>query len=397
MYSRYKFSNDCTHTQSFGAIKHTHCLQAMTSCIRQQNMPTTACKSAIISFKHSKHVARMMTEIIISAVLVVAGLVLLCFGGNWLVAGGEKVAKRFHISSFVIGMTVVAYGTSTPELAASIAASGEHSAIILGNIVGSNIANIGMVIGISAVLLPLAVGKSVLRKEIPIMLGASLLLVVLSVDGEISQYDGGILLVGLCLVVFRTIKIIKVQRADAFVDTITDADAAAASVPDAAGATEDPTSVIKTQSSGKFYAKNIGMIGAGIGLLYVGAILTVDHAVILAQAFGLSQKVIGLSVVAIGTSLPELVTSVMAIRKGKEDIGVGNIIGSNIYNVLMIMGVGAALGGVTISQDVYLDYSIMLAFSAALLIALKTRVISKKIGICLAIGYAAYLVMSLLK
>lgn len=385
-----------THTQSFSAIKHTHCLQVTASCIRQQNMPITARKSAIISFKHSKHVARMMTEIIISAVLVVAGLVLLCFGGNWLVGGGEKIAKRFHISSFVIGMTVVAYGTSTPELAASIAASGEHNAIILGNIVGSNIANIGMVIGISAVLLPLAVDKSVLRKEIPIMLGASLLLVVLSADGEISQYDGSILLVGLCLVAVRTIRIIKGQRADSFVGTVADADVTAGA-SDAASTKEDSTSLIKTQSSGKFYAKNAGMIGAGIVLLYAGAILTVDHAVILAQAFGLSQKVIGLTVVAIGTSLPELVTSVMAIRKGKEDIGVGNIIGSNIYNVLMIMGVGAALGGVVISQDVYLDYGIMLAFSAVLLIALKTRVISKKIGICLAIGYAAYLGMSLLK
>ena len=139
------------------------------------------------------------------------------------------------------------------------------------------------------------------------------------------------------------------------------------------------------------------MIGAGIALLYVGAILTVDHAVILAKTFGLSEKVIGLTVVAIGTSLPELITSIMAIRRGQQDIGVGNIIGSNIYNVLMIMGVGAALGGVAISDDTYVDYGIMLAFGAALLAALKTGRIGRPVGICLAAGYVAYLGVSLVR
>lgn len=339
-------------------------------------------------------------DIIISAVLVVIGLALLCFGGNWLVSGGEKIAQRFRISSFVIGMTVVAYGTSTPELAASIAASGEHSAIILGNIVGSNIANIGMVIGISAILLPLLVKRGVLRKEIPIMIGTSVLLVILSLDGEISQYDGGILLIGLCLITFRTIRIIKNQRENEPVDVIantlkTDSNIKNESKPNIKENLMSNTT--KSQSGKRFYAKNICLIGAGIGLLYIGAILTVEHAVILAKAFGLSEKVIGLTVVAIGTSLPELVTSIMAIRRGKEDIGVGNIIGSNIYNVLMIMGVGAVLGGVVVSQDVYLDYGIMLAFSVILLVALKTKIINKTIGVCLTIGYAAYLGMSLLK
>ncbi len=116
-------------------------------------------------------------EVILSAVLLLIGLVMLCFGGNWLVSGGVAIAKKFRISNLVIGMTIVAYGTSTPELAASIAAAGDHSAIILGNIVGSNIANVGMVIGVAAILVPLAVHKSVLRKEIPIMLGVSALLV----------------------------------------------------------------------------------------------------------------------------------------------------------------------------------------------------------------------------
>ena len=348
-----------------------------------------------VSLKHGGRAVILM-EMVTSAVLVVVGLALLCFGGNWLVGGGEMIARRFRISSFVIGMTVVAYGTSTPELAASIVAAGEHSAIILGNVVGSNIANIGMVIGVSAILLPIIVGRDAMRRDVPIMLGASALLVVLSLDGEVSWHDGLALLGGLGIVTLRTIRVIRTQRADAVlaedgpVQDVTPAEATAGTV----------ASAKKKPSSAMFYARNVGMIGAGIGLLYAGAILTVDHAVVLAGAFGLSQKVIGLTVVAIGTSLPELVTSVMAIRRGQGDIGVGNIIGSNIYNVLMIMGVGAALGGVATSVDVYLDYGVMLAFGAALILmaaAPKTRMIGRPAGILLAAGYVAYLGLSLVR
>jgi len=310
-------------------------------------------------------------EIVVSTVLTIVGLVMLCFGGNWLVSGGVAIAKKFRISNLVIGMTIVAYGTSTPELAASIAAAGEHSAIILGNIVGSNIANVGMVIGIAAILTPLTVRKSALRKEIPIMLGVSFLLVLLSFDGEISQYDGVLLLVGLGIFGFYTFKDAMKQREKNKENT--------------------------EQSKNNIYLKSAGLIGLGIILLYIGAILTVDNAVILAKEFGLSEKIIGLTVIAIGTSLPELITSVIAIRKGHVDIGVGNIIGSNIYNILMIMGVGAALGGVVITSDAYVDYAIMIIFSLSLLIALKTGIINRAMGVCLAIGYVVYLIVTFFK
>ena len=310
-------------------------------------------------------------EIVVNAILAVVGLALLCFGGNWLVSGGVNIAKKFRISNLVIGMTIVAYGTSTPELAASVAAAGEHSAIILGNIVGSNIANVGMVIGIAAILVPLAVRKSVLKKEIPIMLGVSVLLVLISIDGEISQYDGILLLGGLGVFAIYTFKDVIKQRNDNFEKT--------------------------DQNKKNIYLKSIGLIGLGIGLLYIGAILTVDNAVILAKEFGLSEKIIGLTVIAIGTSLPELITSIIAIRKGHTDIGIGNIIGSNIYNILMIMGVGATLGGVIISSDVYVDYAIMILFSLSLLIALKTGIINRAMGICLAIGYVVYLTVTFFK
>jgi len=298
-------------------------------------------------------------------------LVMLCFGGNWLVSGGVSIAKKFRISNLVIGMTIVAYGTSTPELAASIAAAGDHSAIILGNIVGSNIANVGMVIGVAAILVPLAVQKSVLRKEIPIMLGVSALLVLLSVDGEISQYDGTILLIGLGLFAAYTFRSALKQREKNVDDS--------------------------NSTKNNVYLKSIGLIGIGIIVLYIGAILTVDNAVVIATELGLSEKIIGLTVIAIGTSLPELITSIIAIRKGHSDIGIGNIIGSNIYNILMIMGVGAALGGVLITADVYVDYAIMIIFSISLLIGLKTKIINRTMGVILATGYVLYLVTTFFK
>ena len=296
---------------------------------------------------------------------------MLCFGGNWLVSGGVAIAKKFRISNLVIGMTIVAYGTSTPELAASIAAAGDHSAIILGNIVGSNIANVGMVIGVAAILVPLAVQKSVLRKEIPIMLGVSILLVLISIDGEISQYDGILLLIGLGVFAFYTFKDALKQRAT----------------------TKDGTN----HGKNNVYLKSAGLIGIGVVVLYIGAILTVDNAVIIATEFGLSEKIIGLTVIAIGTSLPELITSIIAVRKGHTDIGIGNIIGSNIYNILMIMGVGATLGGVLITSDVYVDYAIMIIFSLSLLIGLKTGIIKRTMGVILVTGYILYLITTFLK
>ena len=310
-------------------------------------------------------------EVILSAALLVIGLVMLCFGGNWLVSGGVGIAKKFRISNLVIGLTIVAYGTSTPELAASIAAAGDHGTIILGNIIGSNIANVGMVIGVSAILIPVAIQKSVFRKEIPIMLGVSLLLVLLSIDGELSQYDGALLLVGLGVFAFFTFRDALKQRTT----------------------TQDNSE--NTQNN--IYVKYFGLIGIGIVVLYIGAILTVDNAVIIASEFGLSEKLIGLTVIAIATSLPELITSIIAIRKGHSDVGIGNIIGSNIYNILMIMGVGAALGGVLTTSDVYVDYAIMIIFSLSLLIGLKTKIINRTMGVILTTGYVLYLVTTFFK
>ena len=308
-----------------------------------------------------------MVDIAINAALTVIGIVMLCYGGHWLVEGGVRIAKRFRISSLVIGMTVVAYGTSTPELAASIAAAGEHTQLILGNVVGSNISNIGMVIGISAILIPLVVQKTTVRKEVPIMIGVSLLLIALSLDSGISQWEGGLLIA--CLVAFTVYiyRSAKKQREN--------------------NVSEDTSEPARKSNFGK----PIAFIALGIGLLWAGAILTIDNAVIIAQSFGISERIIGLTIIAIGTSLPELITSVMAIRKGHYDIGVGNIIGSNIYNVLMIVGVGASIGGIVVVPEVFIDYVVMIGFSFVLLIVMKTGLITKPMGIGLVGAYAAYL------
>lgn len=292
---------------------------------------------------------------------------MLCYGGNCLVNGGESIARRMGISSLVIGMTVVAYGTSTPELAASIAAAGDHGDIILGNIVGSNIANIGLVIGVSTLLVTLVISRQTILREVPIMVGFSVLLVVLSIDGEISQVDGIILI--LTLGGF-TIYTIRRSRRDVQPDT---------------------DSSKPKQSN----LKSFGLLGIGVGLLYVGAILTVDNAVTIAEAFQIPEMIIGVTVIAIGTSLPELITSILAIRKGQIDIGVGNIIGSNIYNILMIMGVSATIAGIHVAPTIFQDYVIMIMFSMALFVSIKSGKLDYRVGMGLVAGYVVYIASSL--
>lgn len=307
-------------------------------------------------------------EIAISVVLTIVGIAMLCYGGNWLVNGSVVIAQKLGLSRMIIGMTVVAYGTSTPELAASIAAAGEHSQIILGNVIGSNIANIGLVIGIAAILTPLIVKKIQIKKELPIMIGVSLLLIFLSLDGNISQYDGILLIAIMALFTIYTYKDAKKQRSQ----------------------NTNESSDKKFQEQ-KILRRTIIFLIVGIILLYFGATLTIDNAVVLAESFGLSERIIGITIIAIGTSLPELITSIIAIRKGHTDIGIGNIIGSNIYNILMIMGIGAVIAGVAVASEVFLDYVIMIGFGIVLVIALKTGLISRYIGIGLITAYSIYL------
>jgi len=307
---------------------------------------------------------------------VIAGLILLCIGGYAIVSGGVALAKKLQISSMIIGLTVVAYGTSTPELAASIlAAFNSHTELILGNVIGSNISNVGMVIGISAIFAPLLISKITVSRWIPIMIGVSLLVIGMSYDGEISQIDGIILigvLIGFTLYTIKTVKKQKIQE----------------------GGTIENESLEGELFLSKYkietYPQSIALIIAGIILLFLGGHLTIDGAVGIAETMGLSQLIIGVVIVAIGTSLPELITSIIAIAKKQTDIGVGNIVGSNIYNILLILGVSATIIGIPVSTDVFSNYYIMIAFSLVLFIGFR-KYIPRYVGVGLAIAFVVYL------
>ena len=307
---------------------------------------------------------------------VLAGLILLCIGGYAIVSGGVSLAKKLRISSMIIGLTVVAYGTSTPELAASLlAAFNSHTELILGNIIGSNISNVGMVIGISAIFAPLLISKITVSRWIPIMIGVSLLVVAMSYDGEISQVDGLILIAALIGFTAYTIKTVKKQKIQQNETVEND---------------ELEGEYFLSKYKIETYPQSIGLIVAGVILLFIGGHLTVDGAVNIAETLGLSQLVIGVVIVAIGTSLPELITSIIAIAKKQTDIGVGNIVGSNIYNILLILGVSSALVGIPVVPDVFSNYYIMIAFSLVLFIGFR-KYIPKVVGVGLAIAFVVYL------
>ena len=310
--------------------------------------------------------------------LVIVGLIILCLGGYTLVLGGVALARRLQISSMVIGLTVVAYGTSTPELAASItAAMNSHTDLILGNIVGSNISNVGMVIGISAMLAVgagLGIRKRTVRRWLPIMIFVSVLLVLFSLDGEISQIDGMILIAG--LIAFTVYIVLTAKRQEPVGDVVED---------------EDPEiHMAFIRFTVNTVPRAILCVCVGAFLLFVGGGFTVDGAVAISENLGISQLVIGIVIIAIGTSLPELVTSVIAIRKGQMDIGVGNIIGSNIYNILLIGGIAATIIGIPVSSDTFSHYYIMIAFSLVLFVGFR-KYIPKPVGIGLLAAFVIYL------
>ena len=312
---------------------------------------------------------------------VLVGLILLCIGGYAIVSGGVSLAKKLRISSMIIGLTVVAYGTSTPELAAAVlAALNSHTELILGNVIGSNISNVGMVIGISAIFAPLLISKITVSRWIPIMIGVSLLVIGLSYDGELSQIDGIILIASLIGFTLYTVKTVKKQKLQS-------------------------TEVIENETiEGEYflskykidtYPQSFGLIAVGVILLFLGGHLTVNGAVNIAESLGLSQLIIGVVIVAIGTSLPELITSIIAIAKKQTDIGVGNIVGSNIYNILLILGVSSTIIGIPVSTDVFSNYYIMIAFSLVLFIGFR-KYIPRFVGIGLTIAFIAYLISLLL-
>jgi cation:H+ antiporter len=274
----------------------------------------------------------------VTALLFGAGLVLLVAGGELLVRGAARLAARLGIAPLVVGLTVVAFGTSAPELAVSVQAGfAGQGKIAVGNILGSNIFNVLFILGLSAMVVPLVVSQQLVRMDVPIMVGISVLLLLLAVDGRISQLEGGLLataVVGYIVLQF----VVSRRSGESGVDL------------GAAGSASVPV--------------NLGLILAGLVLLVLGSRWLVQAAVAIAEQFGVSQLVIGLTIVAGGTSMPEVATSIIAGLRGQRDIAVGNVIGSNIFNILAVLGIAALVtpGGVIVPEGARaLDLPIMVA------------------------------------
>lgn len=300
--------------------------------------------------------------------LIAFSLLLLILGATGLVRGSSALALKAGISPLIVGLTVVAMGTSSPELVVALKAglSGQGN-IVVGNIVGSNIFNIAAILGLTALISPIAVNRQIIKADAPVMLLTALLLLFLLSDQEISRAEGMLLTAGL---IAYTVALIGIARRE--------------SNPDLDGV---------PASSPSHWAKDLFILGGGLIILVLGSSLLVEHAVIIARKWNVSEAVIGLTIIAAGTSLPELATSVVAALRGQADLAVGNIIGSNIFNVLCIAGITGAVAPFSADNVSLLDYGAMIGFSALLIPLLWTgHTIQRSEGALLLGGYVVYLV-----
>ena len=317
--------------------------------------------------------------------MFVAGLVALVAGAELLVRGASKLALSFGISPLVVGLTIVAFGTSAPEVAVSLGAvlNGQTD-IALGNVVGSNIFNVLFILGLSALITPLVVNIQLIRQEVPIMVGVSLLLMVLSLDGRVSAIDGAMLFA--LLLAYTVFLVIQSRK-----ETQAANDEYAAEVQPAAPGSWDSRLPVQ-----------LALMAAGLGLLVLGSQWLVDAAVVFAKSLGVSDVVIGLTIVAAGTSMPEVATSVMAAVKGERDIAVGNVVGSSTFNILGCLGLsGIASGSLGLAvPDAVLNFDlwVMLAVALACVPVFMTgREIARWEGgvfLLYYVAYVAYLILA---
>ena len=313
---------------------------------------------------------------IINIIVFIAGLALLCYGADWLVKGSSRLAESFGIKPLVVGLTVVAIGTSSPELVVSvISILQKKNDIALGNIIGSNICNIGLILGISALMHYLKVQKVFLKKELPIMIFSSALLFIFGMNLLISRVEGAVLLAGfisfMLYIVLSTLKTNGNAELDLNIDVL--------------GIRNNNNKV-----------KDIIFIVIGISGLVLGSHLMVKSSMVIAKAMGISEFVIGLVLVALGTSLPELATSVAAAYRKETDILVGNVIGSNISNAFLVIGTVALLKPVTVDRAVLsFEFPAMMVFSFLLFLFLRAGAALQRIyGAIFLVGYVFVMIVS---
>lgn len=295
---------------------------------------------------------------------------MLVIGAEGLVRGSSSAALRLGITPLVVGLTIVAFGTGSPEFAVSIgSALNGNSGLALGNVIGSNISNIALILGIAAVIKPLNVRAEIVRRETPIMVIVTALLWLLLYDGELSRVDGAILTIGAVAYTFLTYYLSKQKQKKEVEEEFEEAYA---------------------QPKGAVW-KDVVFIILGLTLLVLGANLLVEGAITFAKYFGLSEVVIGLTIIAVGTSLPELATSAIAAKKGESDVALGNAIGSNVLNILAVLGITALIQPISLEGVRTLDLGVLLG-SAILLNVLLGRnfILDRLEGSILIIGYLIY-------
>ena len=307
-------------------------------------------------------------QIILQLGLLVLGFVMLVKGSDWFVEGAAGIAAKFRIPQIIIGLTIVAMGTSAPEAAVSITAATAGSAdITVGNVVGSNIMNVLVILGLASAIIPIAVGKSTLKIDIPFMIAISAIFLLLGWDGTITRVDG----------------LVLIALFAGYIGYM---------IWEAIHSNEDGDE-IKDMPIWKLLLSTV----IGMALIIFGADVAVDAATKLAQIFGMSERFIGLTVVALGTSLPELFTSVTAARKGNADIAIGNIVGSNIFNILFVVGLSSMVINVPFAANFRIDMLVAIASCVFVwLAALKSKKLARWAGFTMLLGYVGYFVYLLM-
>jgi len=316
-----------------------------------------------------------MPELMWPMLSIIAGLIALVIGGESLVRGASKLALSMQISPLVVGLTVVAFGTSAPELGVSLQAAMSGAAdVAVGNVVGSNICNVLLILGISALVTPLIVSSQLIRLDVPLMVAASLAMWFFSLDLRISQMEGAILF--LALLAYITMSVVKSRRETK------------------ANAEQCAQSMLHVSRLGASRLAQSGLIALGLVLLGFGSNWLVSGAVTIAKMWNVGELIIGLTIVALGTSLPEVVTSVVASLRGERDIAVGNVVGSNLFNILCVLGLTGLVtpAGIPISLEALeFDIPVMVAVAMICLpIFFTGSIISRGEGIALLFYYFAY-------
>ncbi len=309
--------------------------------------------------------------------MLVLGLVVLTAGAESLVRGSSRLAMAMGVSPLVVGLTVVAYGTSAPELVVSVQSSlGGQPDVALGNVVGSNIFNVLFILGLSAMIVPLRVSQQLIRIDVPLMIAVSILVLVMALDGGIGRLDGLLLVGG--LIAYTVLAIVTSRKEHAGIQAEYEAEFGIGK---------------KVQSRGELVL-NLLLVVAGLGLLVLGSHWFIESAIVIARQLGVSELVIGLTIVAAGTSMPELATSIMAAIRGERDIAVGNVVGSNIFNILGVLGISSVVSadGVRVSEAAFqLDIPVMISVAVACLpVFFVGHIISRWNGVLFFSYYFAY-------